>query len=670
MKQFFVFINDETVGPFPQDQVEAKIRSGEYPYDVLIADAGKENLTENDWVEAAGALNIRRAGVGLRMAGKSAEEEKRLREAREEKIDPEIRVKLMRYGLADSISVDKFSPEQAKAAVEFYEKNQKRFRAIKISAGIGGFVLSAALFSGLFCIELGGKAPHRNLLAPVIELFVEPNEALNNHKKTVAKEIMQLEELRQEVAAVEFVLPKGKAVGDLFLNQVEIPADQREFTTATVNYEPLAAAFGAPTAVKVYLPQNPFSSTAKKWLPEEIEERILLNSPAWTNEELSNNASQELGPLLPTSKAVQAFTARLLDMLSKLDCETALEQPKVWADGLIEIVKKQDSRHIYYFDSELKRIATRADEHGNLPSELSTQLPRNRDLEMLPKDGSGKSLVVAWACREMPAFLDKFNNFLKANRYKFSRQARLDRWNDFRAKEGDVVKMEMEKVLGATAVDIDEDGTLTISGNQSRLRNACLAFTVGDETFVVPAKTAFNPKGPNDLVGKVSEKAVAFDLTNITGKKTTKADFLADERYEVKEKIEVGGVPYFKEGMLDKKKVPVVKCSPKLYYIAVLRHVADDSPQHRRNKPIILGVPEDDYNAVKEGDLLTVEQLSQYQVFNRAQEAQNKSQLRPMSKEQAAEYFAKGENGKKPEADETPADDEAEEDVPADEAEE
>lgn len=651
MKQFFVFINDETVGPFPQDEIEAKIKSGEYPYDVLIADADKENASEDDWVEAVDLLHVRRAGVGLRMAGKSDEEEKRLREAREEKIDPEVRVKLMRYGLADSISVDKFSPEQAVAAVEFYEKAQKRSRMIKLGVGIGGFVLATAIFSLVFNIELGGKEPNRKLLAPVVELMVSPSEKLVSYKQTVAKEIMQLEELRQEVAAVEFVLPKGKAVGDTFENMVQIPNDQREYTTATVDFNALKTALGEISDLEILLPKSGLSSSAKKMLGAEIEERILLNSPRWTDAELSNNAVQELGPLLPTSKNVKAFANKLLDMLGNLKCETALEQPDFWAKGLVDIVKKQDSRHIYYFDSELTRIMTRADNRGNLPSELSSQMPRKKDLEVLPQDGSGKSLVVAWACREMPAFLDKFHHYLNANIYNFSEKARQERWEKFRKTETGEVNAEIAKLKDVPAIKLDETATFTIAGNQGQLRNVCLRLKCGEDILTFPTNVEFNPAGPSDLVGKAPEQAVAFELTDIKNRKTTKADLLQNERYIVNAKVAVGGTPYFREGLLNGKKIQVVKCAPKLYYIRVTRVDPDNGDSKRRSREIVLGVPENDFNAIKEGDKLTVEQLSKYQIFNRPMEPQNKSQMRPMSKEQADEYFAK----EKPESADVPA---------------
>lgn len=671
MKQFFVFINDSTEGPFPQDEIEAKIKSGEYPYDILIADAEKENASEDDWMEAVDVLKVRRAGVGLRMAGKSDDEEKRLKEAREEKIDPDIRVKLMRYGLADSISVDKFSPEQAVSAVAIYEKAQKNLLLTKWAVGIGGFALACGIFSVLFDIDLGGNVPHRKLLAPVTELCVSPNPDYASHAKRIANEIMQLKDMREEVAQVEFILPKGKPVGSTFLDLVEIPNDQREFVTATANFKELTAALGEISNVEVLLAKNSFSSSAKKALGEEIEERILLNSPRWSNEELSSRAMEEIGTALPSPRGVKPFSDRFLKKLGELDCDTAFEQPAAWAEELVSIVKKQDSRCMYYFPLELERIKTRVDSHGNLPAELSQSLPRVKDLERLPKDGSSKSVVVAWACREMPAFLDKFNMFLKANTFKFSKQARQKRWEDYLKKQGDAVSSETSKLADVPAVALDENNSFTIAGNASLLRNACLRFKVGEETIIVPSGMTFNAAGPADLAGKTKNTQKAFELENFKSYRPTKADFLESERYIVLRKEIKGGTAFFKEAQLNQKKIPVVKCMPELYYIAVTRDNGEPEDSKRRVREIILAVPESDFNAIKEGDKLTVAQLSNYEIFTRPMDPTNKSQLRVMPKNLADAYFEKQKEieAKMKAVPETPAEEPADEEetVPAEE---
>ena len=190
MKEYSLFVDDAVVGPLPQQEIEAKIKSGELPADVLVAAPG-----DAEWRPAKDVFNIR---MGVRLSRKTEAEEQRLREARQEKLDPEVRKKLMLYDLADAISVDKFSSEEATAAIAQYESALARKKYMKIGLGIGAFIL---VFGGIYftldAVKLSGI--NRGLLAPITEMMVAPNEDYPQLVRSTAKDIEDLAKFREEV---------------------------------------------------------------------------------------------------------------------------------------------------------------------------------------------------------------------------------------------------------------------------------------------------------------------------------------------------------------------------------------------------------------------------------------------------------------------------------------
>lgn len=610
MKEYSLFINDSVAGPLPQQEIEAKIKSGELPADVLIAAAG-----DTEWKPAKEVLNIR---MGVRLSRKTEAEEQRLREARQEKLDPDVRKKLMLYDLADAISVDKFTQKEAVEAIANYERALANKKYMKIGVGIGAFAL---VFGGLFFaldnVRLSGI--NRSLLAPITEMMVSPNEEYSKMVRSTAKDIEDLAKFREEVEALEFKMPNGgKESRRDFIRRVYIPKDQSSFISGKIDATPLLGAI-LPEGVKpdsmdiFFMPR--VSGDAKKIVEEEVELLALFKNPIWTDEELAAKAVEELAPALPSPDGAKQFSGRLNEWLTKLKAEDIAEQPARWAKLLEQEIQRQDSQGRFSRPEERERLLTR-----NPSKELAAKLNSSKlkkEIENMPKDSPSKLAVVRWCVQDMPPFLDKFQKFVEDNRINYSQAYRDELWKAFTDKNKAILIEEFE-VPAMEAYPLAEDGSFRIARDNNR--GMCLRIRVKDVTLFIPEDLRVKP-----LDG--GREVKAFDSGKIEREKIKAEDRLLDEKYNVVKKISVGGKTYYAMGKIQRKPVKITRKSPVLNYIEVEREGEAD-PKAKNQKPICLLVPDEaEFNGMAVGMPVPMEQLLKYQIFNQPREMQAPSKL-------------------------------------------
>lgn len=620
MKEYSLFIDDAVAGPFPQAEIEAKIKSGELPADVLIAAPG-----DTEWKPAKDVLNIR---MGVRLSRKSAEEEKRLREAREEKLDPDVRKKLMLYDLADAISVDKFSPEQAAAAIALYESNQAKAKYTKIGVGVGAFALTfCAIFFTLDNVKLSGI--NRSLLAPITEMMVAPRDDLPKQVSSTARGVEDFEKFHGEINALEFKMPQGGRSPERdFVRAVYIPKEASSFITGKIDASPLLAAV-LPAGQKVNSTEIFFvarvSSEAKKALEEEIKLRSLLKTPLWTDAELAENAMQALGDAIPTRDSAQVNhnVEELRKRLGQLRANTIEAEPGNWAAMLEGEVNRQDSQGRFYNPVELKRVRTRQPDKEMLSQLGSSKL--KKEIENLPKDSPSKLNIVRWCVQDMPPFLDKFQKFVDDNRLSYSQAARDALWKEFLEKNQKTIVDEFE-VASMQSFPVAEDGSFRIA--RDRDSGMCLAIRVGDSVLYVPSDLKVAQEGAKSQVK-------AFSVKDANRIRVKQEDMLMDEKYNVVKKIAVGGKTYFANGKINGRQIPITRKSPVLYYIEVERQGLKD-PKAKNQKNICLRVPDEEaFNGMSVGMPIPMEQLLKYEMFQEPREAQAPSKLALLPQENA-----------------------------------
>ena len=251
MKELVLFVDGQSVGPFPSEEVEKRLAAGEFSAETPCAEPGATDWKPLGEVLSASAPSPRPTVV--RIARKTQEEADEMKTATSEKLDPDVRKKLLLYNLADAISVDKFTPVQADAAIKIHEEALKKGKNLKIVAGVGGFLVSFALASLLFTGVNFGTAPGGKGQKLFEKIFEKPENP--EHKKMrqrIVSEAERLNQLREEVSAVKFTAPRSQ--GDprqTFLGNVEIKNPDVSTVTGTLDISALPASLTASTKFEV-----------------------------------------------------------------------------------------------------------------------------------------------------------------------------------------------------------------------------------------------------------------------------------------------------------------------------------------------------------------------------------------------------------------------------------
>ncbi|MGF0069073.1 DUF4339 domain-containing protein [Candidatus Spyradosoma sp. SGI.093] len=618
MKEYSIFVDGQIAGPFPQAELEAKIKSGELPADVMVAAPG-----DTEWKPAKEVFGVR---PGVRLSRKSEAEERRLREAREEKLDPEIRRKLMLYDLADAISVDKFSPEQAKAAVETFERARAREKYVKIGVGVGAFAL---VFGGLFAtlnnVKLSGV--NRGLLAPIMEMYSAPNEEYKKQIRATAADIEKLDALRADVEKLRFQTQPGRPSRPELVKRVVIPKSRAEFISGTISAEPVLAEVlpegEKPEEIRIFFTQKSPSSKAKEGLQEQIGLLALSKIPLWTDIELAARVVEALGEQVPSPKGVARYSGSLREQLGQVTVADIAGKPDEWARWLAREVEVQDNQGRFYRPEEKERLLTRKPSRELMNKINSSKL--KKEIENMPKDNPTKAATVRWCVQDMPIFLDKLQKFIDDNRIYYSATAREELWNAWREKYAEELKTAFAEAADAESFPLNEDGTFRIA--RARDNNLCLRLKLkGGDTLYVPADLRFRPRGSEDKKAEVK----AVNMGKIEHLRVKQQDLLPDEKYELVKKISVGGKTYFTTGKIQKRTVNVTRKSPRLNYIEVARVPAEDEDEAtaRKQRNLCMLVPdEEEFNGMSVGMNVPIEKLLTYEIFPQPKEAQAPSKL-------------------------------------------
>ncbi len=623
MKEYFIYVDDQATGPFPQDEIEAKLKSGELSQDVLVAEDGAE-----EWKPAKDVFTVRK---GVRLSRKTDAEVDQMRQAREEKLDPDVRKKLMLYGLADAISVDKFSNDQALAAIQIYEKNVARQKYIRIGAGVGAFVVSFGIvFSILQCVKLSGV--YRGLFAPVMELFTTaPSEESVKAKQEVDRDIAELERLREEANNAEFKPISGKDPRPTFLQRVEIDGDKKQILSGKIDVSGFVNLV-VPTGAKVESVEMfyaPKADKARKTLQEEMELLKLMKTPLWTDEDLRAKIQEELIPLLPDANGAKVQAGKVKESLESVRIDTIQDEPQRLVDFIKREVRVQDNHKRLYLDIEMERLETRqpvmdpvakiidakAEEFRYKEADATfkkLQLLVNSSqnkIEELPKDSPNKTLIINWGLRQMPTFLDRLQTFIISNKLNYSLEARNEAWKGLKEKYAAQLDKDFGIAEDTQFYPLNEDGTFeTFRGNS---KGTAVRIKVGDESIMLPV--------PFEVDG-----APVVTMETDT-KRITPEDVLMQERYKITSKTQVGGDPYFIKGKILARPIEIIRYSPVFDYIEVDKV----EPGSKKTKPMILLVEDQDEFAKMEVDQeIPMERLLKMQLFGRKMDTAPASRTR------------------------------------------
>lgn len=197
MRSFSLLIGNETRGPLTEDEIAAMIADGSLAADTPCAPEGSTAWTPlSDHFKFGAGLKLRRT----KSVSTEAEEE-----VAATRLDPEVRRRLLLYGLADPATVDSFTQVQGMLAIADHEQ---RVRSVKRLHGFAGAVAFLTLLVGGTFLGLS-RGPGGDLLA----LLAKPMVAEEVNAKTslliLRSELGQFGDMKVRARNAVFEKPPG-----------------------------------------------------------------------------------------------------------------------------------------------------------------------------------------------------------------------------------------------------------------------------------------------------------------------------------------------------------------------------------------------------------------------------------------------------------------------------
>lgn len=617
MKEVVLFVDGKTVGPFSEEDVRARFAAGEFPAETPCAEPGAA-----EWKSLGEVFPAKKS---VRVARKTQKEEEEMKTAVSEKLDPEVRKKLLLYNLADAISVDKFTPVQADAAIRVHEAELQKGKKLKIAAGVGGFVLSFALAWSFFSYVNVGTAPGGRGLKIFEKAFWEPSDpALEKTLRRVLTDKERLTELREEIANVKFLTPRGQgSPRQTFLGYVEIKNPDISDVTGTADISALAG-----TVPAELLGSAKFEAIQLSRLDQETEKRIaeqnrlfvILTSPPWDDAALREAIAKDLASEYPYEDGVP-------------ECAEFLKYVKgIRASGV------PIDAQLQALNRRLGEIAQSKEIQSRLQNRMAAKF-KAQSKDTTKKDGGadGKTTLriqaraasskraVDWASGRMPKFMEKLTDYLAEKEIYYSGEARQRIGSEFFQEEFPKIAAVIEKNETQRA-PVAEDGSFVLPGRNTRNIIFVGHFSgAGDIYFVPSADGNANAAAAKDGFANL----VSVRDLKVNRKTLKPEDVLMEERYKVVAKEKTGGVPLAASGKLLSRDVYIVRTTPEWFYITVEK-IPDADSASRRRASVILRVPQEFYETVALDEEIPMEKLLTFERYSRAAESSAGGRLIPI----------------------------------------
>ncbi len=645
MREFLLKMDGQQSGPYPESEVEARLASGKLSPETLCAEVGSEQ-----WVAAKTVfppkkkLSIRtshepyqepkkeekpavpaepKRTSTVHIARKTKEEESEMKTAVKEKLDPEVRKKLLIYNLADAIGVDKFTPEQAAAAIAIHEAELKRGKWLKITAGTGSLVVALVLASLLFnCVPVG-TAPGGRRLKIFESAFIETADPeLEKARNRALTDIKKLNALREEVAAAKFRAPRSQGdPRETFLNRIVIKDEDRDISTVagTVDLSALKAVVPETMcdATKFELVQrNRSIGNISEKIKEQNDLFLILCTPLWTEDDFRKAIEEKMKKDYPIDAAVPE-SAEIWKLVRTFRLSAIEAQLSVLTERVADIADSKELQSRIQGKMEQKFRSRKKGKGASKGRASTAAQTASRINERKATTERAKN----WAASKMPKFFEKFAAFLADNETYYSAEARQVAWADFVEKDLPELKEKAEE-NAKLRVELGGNGEFGYRGRDARNLLVVAHFPGAGDVYFVPEMASAEGDEPSTALAQLKD-------VKTERKELRPEDVLLTEKYHVAEKKKLGGVPMCATCKASTGEIYIVRTSPEWFYIAVAK-TADEASESR-NTPIWLGVPAEFFESVSVGDEIPMEKLLTFERYSRPGESSPTGRLMEIS---------------------------------------
>lgn len=429
MRHFSLLIGDETRGPLTEAEIATMIAEGALTADTPCKPEGSEDWAPlSEHFKFGGALKLKRT----KPVANEAEEE-----IAATRLDPDIRRRLLLYGLADPANVDSFTQVQGMLALADHEK--KISATIRLRRLAGHVAFGAALAVGTV---LGlSRGPGGDLLAYCGGTFVKEELSARTSLLILRSEIAQFAELKSRAERAVFEKPRGGSPGyNVIANRLRIDPYSSFTLRGVVDTTPLSQRI-APWGLKLDADRRVF---------------VLRDAPPAKTVELLKAQSDILDEVLAPALDEAGFAKLFAEVMGTFPSAALVEAAAL----------RQEAQGMRM--SGLKIYIDRVDFRAQAASTLSAQKAWGGQLEGF--SARLKELQAKVVAMTSPA-------------------ARRQRWSAFNAGPGAELAAWM-LTSGAKEVRLNSDSTFTVASiqgiNADSLNQVIVSARIAGDTVYFP----------------------------------------------------------------------------------------------------------------------------------------------------------------------------------------
>lgn len=434
MRHFSLLIGEETRGPLTEEEVKTMIAEGALTADMLCKPEGAEEWAPlSDHFKFGGPLKL------MRTKPVSNEVEEEVQSAR---LDPDIRRRLLLYGLADPANVDSFTQVQGMLALADHEK--------KLSASIGRYRLAGhAAFGAMLVagVVLGlSRGPGGDLLAFCGGTIVKEEVSARTSLLVLRSEISQFGDLKRRAEQAVFEKPRGGSPGfNVIASRLRIDPYSSFSLRGQLDTAPLAKRL-APWGLKLDADRRVY---------------VLRDTPPARTAELLKAQSDILDDVLAPALDEAGFAKLFADVMGTFPSAAFIEAS----------VLRQEAQGMRM--AGLKLYIDRVDFRAQAAATLTAQ-----------KAWSGQLEGFSARLKELQAKVVALT----------SPAARHQRWSAFNAGPGAELAAWM-LTSGAKEVRVNADSTFTVSSiqgiNAESLNQVVVGVRIAGDTVFFPWNSKF-----------------------------------------------------------------------------------------------------------------------------------------------------------------------------------
>ena len=308
MRHFSLFIDNEVRGPLSEYEIQDLINAGTVHAETLCAPAGS-----TEWEALSNHFSF---GSSIKLT-KKAEKSEAETEVDANRLDVDVRRKLLMYGLADSATVDQISKAQAEIVLGAHEDSLRRTISQHRTAGLAAFfaALAVAAYVGTFT-DFGGAV----LGKAAAKLAKDDLKAVDLAKR-FDSDVKRFEEIQAQAQLAAFQRPTGgQLLRPALLNRLRIPENQAFKVSGAVDTSPLANLLTkwnikVDDSIKVYALAAPMPADVQQKVSEQAAVLDSVLSPM-LDEASFEKLRSEVVALFPTDAAAES--ARLKSEIEQM----------------------------------------------------------------------------------------------------------------------------------------------------------------------------------------------------------------------------------------------------------------------------------------------------------------------------------------------------------------